>query len=122
MNSRHPSSTAYTWPTQVWCTGGDKSGGVFKLLDEATPADTPFWQGNEETKRGDILVMYYLSPRTYIHSIWRATADGINAPFFHYYTSIYIGQGQKVAPVSIHELKANPHFSQNPLVKKNLGC
>lgn len=107
-------------PTQVWWIGGNKSGGDFEFLDNATPADITFWQGNEDTKRGDILVMYCLSPRSYIHSIWRATADGINDPFFHYYSSIYIGHGQRIAPISIHELKADPHFSQNPLVKKNL--
>jgi hypothetical protein len=64
--------------------------------------------------------MYCLSPRSYIHSIWRATRDGIADPFFHYYSNIYIGHGQKVPAITIHELKADEHFSHNPLVRKNL--
>ncbi len=114
------SNQALPQPTQVWWIGGDKGGGDFKFLDNATADSNSFWQGAEDTKRGDILIMYCLSPRSCIHSIWRATADGIADPFFHYYSSIYIGHPQKVEPTSIHELKADDHFSQNPLVKKNL--
>lgn len=107
-------------PTQVWWIGGDKGGGDFRFLDNATTESTSFWQGAEDTRKGDILIMYCLSPRSYIHSVWRATRDGIADPFFHYYSNIYIGHGQKVPPISIHELKADDHFSQNPLVRKNL--
>lgn len=107
-------------PTQVWWIGGDKGGGDFEFLDSAKPDAVSRWQGHEDTKRGDILVMYCLAPRSYIHSVWRSTADGIADPFFHYYSSTFIGHGQKVPPISIHELKADPHFSKNPLVRKNL--
>ena len=64
--------------------------------------------------------MYCLAPRSYIHSIWRATKNGIADPFFHYYSSIYISEGIKVSPISIHELKADEYFSKHPLVRKNL--
>ena len=106
--------------TQIWWIGGDKGGGDFDFLDSAKPDGTSFWQGSVDTKRGDILVMYCLSPRSYIHSIWRATADGIADPFFYYYSSIYIGHPQKVTPISIKELKTDIYFSKNPLVRKNL--
>lgn len=85
-------------PTQVWWIGGNKVGGDFKFVDQLSQDVIGFWQGNLDTKRGDILVMYCLAPRSYIHSIWQATADGIGDPFFHYYSSIYIGLGQKVPP------------------------
>lgn len=107
-------------PTQVWWIGGDKSGGDFEFLDNASQEDTSFWQGNVDTRKGDILVMYCLSPRSYIHSVWRATKDGIADPFFHYYSNIYIGLGQTVPPITIQDLKKDNHFSKNPLVRKNL--
>lgn len=107
-------------PTQVWMVGGNKSGGDFDFLDNATDGSTSFWQGSEDTKRGDIIVMYCLAPRSYIHSIWRATTDGIADPFFHWYSNIYIGGGKKVVPITLNELKEDAYFSQHPLVRKNL--
>lgn len=106
-------------PTQVWIVGGDKSGNDFEFLDSNEIKRIDFWQGNEDTKRGDIVIMYCLTPRSYIHSIWRAMSDGIADPFFHYYGSIYIGEGKKVAPVSLKELKEDEYFSKHPLVRKN---
>lgn len=106
--------------TQVWLVGGDKSGNDFDFLDNYKEGNTSFWQGNLDTKRGDIIIMYCLAPRSCIHSIWRATKDGIADPFFHYYSSIYISEGIKVEPISLNELKSDKYFSKHPLVRKNL--
>lgn len=103
--------------TQIWLVGGNKVD--FEFLDNFQEDDSHFWQGNLDTKRGDIIVMYCLSPRSYIHSIWRAKTDGIVAPFFHWYSSIYIQNGQKITPIPLNQLKNDPYFSQNKLVKKN---
>ena len=107
-------------PTQVWLVGGDKGGIDFEFLDNYKKGNNSFWQGNVDTKKGDIIIMYCLSPRSYIHSIWRATEDGIADPFFHYYSSIFISEGIKVTPISLKELKNDEYFSNHPLVRKNL--
>ncbi len=112
-------TTTLPQPTQVWMIGANKAGGDFDFLDNATPDSTHFWQGNEETKRGDILVMYCLSPRSYIHSVWRAMTDGVSDPLSHFYGSVYIGQGQRVSPITYHELKADSYFKTHPLARKN---
>ncbi len=106
--------------TQVWLVGGDQGGQDFEFLDNYKAGNTSFWQGNVDTKRGDIIIMYCLAPRSCIHSIWRATKDGIADPFFHYYSSIYISEGIKVSPITINELKSDEYFSNHPLVRKNL--
>jgi Type I restriction enzyme R protein N terminus (HSDR_N) len=107
-------------PTQVWLVGGDQGGDDFEFLDNYEKGNTSFWQGNVDTKKGDIIIMYCLAPRSCIHSIWRATKDGIADPFFHFYSSIEISEGVKVEPISIHELKTDEYFSKHPLVRKNL--
>lgn len=104
-------------PTQAWFIGSNKQD--FDFLDKFSHGDIHFWQGNVDTKCGDILVMYCLSPRSYIHSIWRAERDGIASPFFHWYSSIYIGKGQKISPIFLNDLKENSYFSENKLVRKN---
>lgn len=120
IKDNNTSITELPKPTQVWLVGGDKGGGDFDFLDNPDASKTSQWQGNEDTKRGDIIIMYCLAPRSCIHSVWRATADGIADPFFHYYSNIFIGNGQKTAPIDLNELKADPYFSKHPLVRKNL--
>jgi hypothetical protein len=109
-------------PTQVWLCGGDKgNNGDFNFLDNNSLVSQEHrWQGNVDTKKGDIIIMYCLAPRSYIHSIWRATSDGIADPFFHYYSSISIGEGQKITPITLNQLKEDEYFSKHPLIKKNL--
>lgn len=104
-------------PTQVWFIGSNKVD--FNFLDNFEDTAVHFWQGNLETKRGDILIMYCLSPRSHIHSIWRAEKDGIASPFFRWYSSIYISHGQKITPIPLDTLKNDVYFSNNKLVKKN---
>lgn len=104
-------------PTNIWLVGANKID--FDFLDNFDNSNHKFWQGNLETRKGDIIIMYCLSPRSYIHSIWRATTDGIADPFFHYYGEIYINHGLKIPPISLNTLKSDNYFSQNSLVRKN---
>jgi len=107
--------------TRVWfCGGGKNNNGDFEHLDDADDDEETFWQGNIDTRRGDIVVMYCLSPRSYIHSIWRATTDGFVDPLFYYYQMINIGKHIKTVHISQKELKQNIIFSMNPLVRSNM--
>ncbi len=106
-------------PSKAWFCGGNR--GDFDFLDHASyEEDDRGWQGNADTRKGDIIVMYCLSPRSYIHSIWRAESDGFIDPFFHYYNMVYISHPIKVKPVPQKELINNEIFAVNPLVRKNL--
>ena len=42
-------------------------------------------------------------------------------PFFHYYSSIYISEGIKVSPISIHELKADEYLVNTHWLEKFTG-
>lgn len=57
-------------PTNVWITGA--SGGDFIFLDslgkEKEGNDTHIWACNERTRRGDIIVIYCTSPRSYVYT------------------------------------------------------
>jgi hypothetical protein len=107
-------------PTQVWMCGGDKYNcGDFEWLDNYKEGEFTGWQGNVDTKRGDIIIMYCLFPRSYIHSIWRASSDGIADPFFYFYSLININNGQKIIPITLKKIKNNENFSKHQLVKRN---
>ncbi len=54
----------------------------FEIIENANKNFRSYWNGNINTKRGDILLMYCVYPYSLIHSIWRANADGFYDPFF----------------------------------------
>ena len=108
-------------PTKIWLVGGGKSGnGDFSYLDECDDESKHFWQGNIDTRPGDIIIMYCLSPRSYIHSIWRAVAPGHANPFFYYYNQIFVGFPRKVTPVSFNELKNDDIWKKKGIVKAHM--
>ncbi|MDR1884599.1 MAG: type I restriction endonuclease subunit R, partial [Prevotella sp.] len=100
-------------PAQAWFIGGTLT------ADRKQQWKIDFWQANAETKKGDILVMYEISPVSAITSIWRAQIDGVIDPFFHYYSNTYITDEVQIPHISLKELKTNKYFSKHPLVRKN---
>ena len=114
--------TALPNPTNVWLVGA--ATGDFKFLD-TLGADTDgnpehIWQCNEKTKRGDLIVVYCRSPRSYIHSVWRANTDGIFNPFDYYQCRTTVCDGVKIPPITIKEMREDAYLSQIPIVRKNL--
>lgn len=113
-------------PRKAYFVGGGKkdstvdSSGDFAYLDNALPDSVSNWNGDPETQTGDIIVMYCLSPRSYIHSIWRAVTPGSVDPFFHYYKNINIGRPISVEHIGIDEIKADSVLNELPLVKANM--
>jgi hypothetical protein len=105
-------------PRKAYFIGGgkkDKTVDVsddFAYLDEPSEATITNWQGNPETQPGDIIVMYCLMPRSYIHSIWRAVTPGSSDPFFHFYKNVYIGKPLFVKPIPFDELKKDIILSE----------
>lgn len=99
-------------PSQIWCVGG--------LMCEFEAQDNnPLWQGNKETKRGDIILHYETSPISAITTVWQANTNGIIDPFFHYYSEIYLCNKISVPAITLKELKQDPYFREHPLTKKN---
>ena len=69
-------------PRRAWFVGGGiNQNGDFEYLDQVTESSQTIWQGNRDTQPGDIVVMYCLSPRSAVHSFWRALRFGAVEPF-----------------------------------------
>lgn len=110
-------------PTNVWLTGASGKGD-FEFVDALGTDDTynkeHVWACNERTRRGDIVVMYCLSPRSYIHSIWRANSGGIFNPFDNYHCRTTVCDGIRVPDITFNDLKGDDYFKEVPIVRKNL--
>lgn len=111
-NYLHEEKREMPKPSQAWFIGG------VILPSEAN--DETFWQCNQETRRGDILVHYETSPVSAITCVWQASTDGLIDPFFHYYGCAYMTNKIDVPHITLQELKEDSYFSSHPLVRKNL--
>ena len=106
-------------PTNIWLTGGSKED--YKIfLENPVEGEKSVWTCNENTKRGDIIVMYVRTPYSCIQSIWRADIDGVYTPFNYYNSRTRVTNGIVIPHITINELKADSYFSQLPIVRKNL--
>lgn len=114
-------------PSKIYFLGAGAIGGKedenpdFQFLDNADAHSMNTWgSGNLNIKKGDLVLMYCVSPRKYLHSIWRALEDSFIDPFrFHYYC-IKVGFPQKIKLVNYHELKENPIFKHNSTVRSKM--
>ncbi len=108
-------------PSKVWLLiGGAGKDSDFETLDNAQADTQIHWQANLETRRGDVLVMYCKSPRSYIHSIWRAVTDGFADPFFYYQNLMWMGHPVKVPSVHFREMQGHPVLAENRYMRANL--
>ena len=110
-------------PTNVWLTGASGKGD-FAFLDSlgknAGENGESIWACNERTRRGDIIVLYCTSPRSYIHSIWRSNSGGIFNPFDYYHCRSTVCDGVLIPPIAFNDLKKDEYMSQVPIVRRNL--
>lgn len=71
-------------PEQAWILVGNYDEGERTM-------EHGFWQANQLTTRGDIMLFYEKSPVKKLNSVWIAQEDGVVDPFFYYYSNTYIG-------------------------------
>lgn len=95
-------------PEQAWILVGNYGEGE-KTMKEG------FWQANELTCKGDIMLFYEKSPVKKLNAVWTALDDGVKDPFFHYYSHTYIGHKIEIPEekaISFAEFKNSEYFQK----------
>ncbi len=106
-------------PVNVWFTGASKYD--YRELLSKDITKNVVWACNERTRRGDIIVVYCLSPYSMIHSIWRAESGGFFNPFDHYHCRTTLTQCVKLEkPIGFNQFVSDSFFATLPIVSKNL--
>lgn len=103
--------------SRVWFIIGGVGDGDFDKLDAIDSESMLLWQGNLEMRKGDIALMWCVSPRSYLHSVWRALDDGYNDPFFYFYAMTRIGKPVKITPIPFADFSNHPFLSSRPAVR-----
>lgn len=94
-------------PGQAWILVGNYGEGE-KTMEYG------FWQANELTEKGDILLFYEKSPVKALNSVWIAQQNGVVDPFFHYYSNTYIGNKITIPEnqaVKFEDFKKSEYFA-----------
>lgn len=105
-------------PTNIWITGASKED-YKAFLENPVKGTNSVWTCNENTKRGDIILMYVLSPYSCIQSIWRADIDGVFTPFNYFNSRAKVKDGITIPHITLSELKADSYFSLQSFIRKN---
>ena len=108
-------------PSKVWpIIAGAYDSSDFEWIETATLDDASPWNGNTDMRRGDVLLMYSITPHKRVHSIWRALADGFSDPFCRYYTTVWVSQPIKTMPVTFKEMKNHPLLAKNAAIRTHM--
>lgn len=99
-------------PEQAWFLVGNYGDGEKNM-------EHGFWQANELTAKGDVMVFFEKSPKKAINSVWTAKTEGVVDPFFLFYSNTYIGNKISIPEISYDELKQHPYFKDHALIRKN---
>lgn len=93
-------------PGQAWILTGNMNA-VEKTMSYG------FWQANQMTRKGDLMLFYEKSPVKKLNSVWIAQEDGVVDPFFSYYSHTYIGQRIDIPEeyaLTYNEFRNNDYF------------
>jgi len=83
-------------------------------------SDVTSWQCSPDTRVGDMIVMYVLTPVSAVTTICRACSVGFIDPFFYYYRCVYISQAVSTTPFTLQEMRSDQIFKELPIVRKNM--
>ena len=105
-------------PSKIWfLMGGAGGNGDFEFLDAAEESSLSYWQASLEARRGDLALVWCVSPRSSLHSIWRVLDDGFNDPYFFFYTAVRIGRPVRIPPISFKEIASHPLLGKTSAVR-----
>lgn len=102
----------------IYISGGTKED--TDLLTKNGEKYQTFWQGNPQTKIGDIILLYSLSPYSGLTAIFRAVSPTYYDPFSNYPERVWVGCPIVIQTIHLFELKNNPVWKEKGLVKANM--
>ena len=90
------------------------------LSGELKPDKVGVWQGRENMRIGDLVLMYERAPSSGFASIWKAVSPGFDDPFDLYPGKVFLGNPVKFPHISFAKLATDPIWGEKPEVKAHM--
>ena len=90
------------------------------LAGQLTSATVGTWQGNENMRVGDIVLMYECSPSKSFSSVWRAVSPGFDDPFDLYEGKVFLGKPVRFPKISFSKLSGDSVWGIKPEIKAHM--
>ncbi len=90
------------------------------LSDELNPQKVRVWQGRENMRIGDLVLMYEQAPSSSFGSVWKAVSPGFDDPFDLYPGKVFLGEPVKFPHISFNKLWSDPTWGVKPEVKAHM--
>lgn len=78
------------------------------------------WQGRENMRIGDLVLMYETAPSSGFGSVWKAVSPGFDDPFDLFPGKVFLGEPVRFPHVSFSRLAENPVWGTKPEVKAHM--
>ena len=78
------------------------------------------WQGREDMRIGDLVLMYETAPSSGFGSVWKAVSPGFDDPFDLYPGKVFLGEPVRFPHVSFSKLSNDPVWGTKPEVKAHM--
>ena len=90
------------------------------LSGELSPERVCVWQGQENMRIGDLVLMYERAPSSSFGSVWKAVSPGFDDPFDLYPGKVFLGEPVKFPRVSFSKLCSDPTWGVKSEVKAHM--
>jgi len=90
------------------------------LSGELNPKKIGVWQGRENMRIGDLVLMYERAPSSSFGSVWKAVSPGFDDPFDLYPGKVFLGEPVRFPNISFAKLAADPVWGAKPEVKAHM--
>ena len=85
-----------------------------------SPGTVSAWQGRENMRIGDLVLMYERAPSSSFASMWKAVSPGFDDPFDLYSGKVFLGEPVEFPRISFAKLASDPVWGEKPEVKAHM--
>lgn len=85
-----------------------------------SPGTVSAWQGRENMRIGDLVLMYERAPSSSFASVWKAVSPGFDDPFDLYSGKVFLGEPVEFPRISFAKLASDPVWGGKPEVKAHM--
>ena len=107
-------------PSRIFMVHASASDQEKVLSDDLKPETVSVWQGRENMRIGDLVLMYETAPSSGFGSVWRAVSPGFDDPFDLYPGKVFLGEPVKFPHVSFAKLADDKIWGTKPEVKAHM--